>query len=357
MLRLGTFANPNLTLTLILSVALPLHFFAVGFLVLRLGTFRILSVDPDSTTAYVIYNHRETDERIFEALVDSVSTKVRNKHSRGHFLYYHRYHNSTHRLSCRTHPLSPVSRRYGRTVCTTTPSWTLYHILTSFISYSSLPPSPPLPPPLLCLVDMGVQSARPSHRGLFITCLYHTHPSLPFSLVFGRYGRTVCTTIPSWTLYHMLISYSSLPPTLSHLVSPRYGPTVCTTIPSWTLCHILTSSISYSSLPPLPTSLILCICLVDMGVQSARPSHRGLYVHNYIIHIILTPLHLPPFPLFPYVSQLWAYSLHDHPIVDSLRLARENYGDRLFIHPPFFVYSSALLRRIFKLPLPGAYHD
>ena len=50
--------------------------FAVGFLVLRLGTFRILSVDPDSATAYVIYNHRETDERIFEALVDSVSAKV-----------------------------------------------------------------------------------------------------------------------------------------------------------------------------------------------------------------------------------------------------------------------------------------
>ena len=39
--------------------------------------------------------------------------------------------------------------------------------------------------------------------------------------------------------------------------------------------------------------------------------------------------------------------------MDSLRLARENYGDRLFIHPPFFVYSSALLRRLFKLPLPG----
>ena len=52
-------------------------------------------------------------------------------------------------------------------------------------------------------------------------------------------------------------------------------------------------------------------------------------------------------------AKIWAYSLHDHPIVDSLRLARENYGDRLFIHPPFFVYSSALLRRIFKLPLPG----
>ena len=52
-------------------------------------------------------------------------------------------------------------------------------------------------------------------------------------------------------------------------------------------------------------------------------------------------------------AKFWAYSLHDHPIVDSLRLSRENYGDRLFIHPPFFVYSSALLRRIFKLPLPG----
>ena len=52
-------------------------------------------------------------------------------------------------------------------------------------------------------------------------------------------------------------------------------------------------------------------------------------------------------------AKIWAYSLHDHPIVASLRLATENYRDRLFIHPPFFVYSSAILRRLFKLPLPG----
>ena len=45
----------------LLPVVLGLVPFAMafaGFLVLRLGTFRILSVDPDSATAYVIYNHR-----------------------------------------------------------------------------------------------------------------------------------------------------------------------------------------------------------------------------------------------------------------------------------------------------------
>ena len=72
------FSSRDLMETL-LPVVLGLVPFAMafaGFLVLRLGTFRILSVDPDSATAYVIYNHRETDERIFEALVDSVSAKV-----------------------------------------------------------------------------------------------------------------------------------------------------------------------------------------------------------------------------------------------------------------------------------------
>ena len=49
----------------------------------------------------------------------------------------------------------------------------------------------------------------------------------------------------------------------------------------------------------------------------------------------------------------WAYSLAGHPLVDALRLAPENYGDRLFIHPPLFVYSMALLRRVARLPLPG----
>jgi len=49
----------------------------------------------------------------------------------------------------------------------------------------------------------------------------------------------------------------------------------------------------------------------------------------------------------------WDYTLAGHPIVDTLRLAPENYGDRLFIHPPFFVYSMAVLRRLARLPLPG----
>ena len=47
------------------------------------------------------------------------------------------------------------------------------------------------------------------------------------------------------------------------------------------------------------------------------------------------------------------YTIHDKPILDSLRLARENYGDALFIHPPVFVYACMLLRRYLGLSLPA----
>ena len=39
-------------------------------------------------------------------------------------------------------------------------------------------------------------------------------------------------------------------------------------------------------------------------------------------------------------------------IIRQFRLAAENYGDRLFIHPPLFVYLSAALRYGLNIPLP-----
>ena len=53
------------------------------------------------------------------------------------------------------------------------------------------------------------------------------------------------------------------------------------------------------------------------------------------------------------VSKQWNdYSLRGKPIIDSLRLAKENYNDALFIHPPFFVYTSAFLHCYLSVPLP-----
>ena len=53
------------------------------------------------------------------------------------------------------------------------------------------------------------------------------------------------------------------------------------------------------------------------------------------------------------VTKQWSdYSLRGKPIIDSLRLAKENYNDALFIHPPFFVYVSAILYSYFSIPLP-----
>ena len=115
--------------------------------------------------------------------MDSVSTKVRNKQQYLPFLSCLLHTTIPHTTITNLtpplvdtlykpfHPLTPMSlsRRYGRTVCTTIPSWTLYRILTSYHTHTFPPPSPPP----LCLPAMGVQSARPSHRGLPITCLYH----------------------------------------------------------------------------------------------------------------------------------------------------------------------------------------
>lgn len=45
------------------------------------------------------------------------------------------------------------------------------------------------------------------------------------------------------------------------------------------------------------------------------------------------------------------YRLHPHTI-QELHLAEENYSDSIFIHPPLFVYLSAMLHRFCGLPIP-----
>jgi hypothetical protein len=37
------------------------------------------------------------------------------------------------------------------------------------------------------------------------------------------------------------------------------------------------------------------------------------------------------------------YTLRGHELLENYQLAKSNYGDKLFIHPPIFVYLSALL--------------
>jgi hypothetical protein len=54
------------------------------------------------------------------------------------------------------------------------------------------------------------------------------------------------------------------------------------------------------------------------------------------------------------VSENWYdYSLGGKDIISRLRLSRENYDDALFIHPPFFVYSSAVLQKFLGISLPS----
>ena len=46
------------------------------------------------------------------------------------------------------------------------------------------------------------------------------------------------------------------------------------------------------------------------------------------------------------------YSLTSSGIVDIYQLSASNYGDKLFIHPPIFVYTMAVLNYAFQVPLP-----
>lgn len=43
----------------------------------------------------------------------------------------------------------------------------------------------------------------------------------------------------------------------------------------------------------------------------------------------------------------------DKPILTQLRLAKENYNHRLFVHPPIFVYTTALLKQYLLISIPG----
>lgn len=40
-------------------------------------------------------------------------------------------------------------------------------------------------------------------------------------------------------------------------------------------------------------------------------------------------------------------------VIEQYRLAPENYGDQLFIHPPLYVYLCVALKRLLGLSLPG----
>ena len=181
-----------------------------GFLVLRFGTFRVLSVDVAS--ARYVYNHRETDERIFEVRTPP--------------------------------PLASTPFGAAPGLC---------------LTQSLLSTSPFLPPP-------------PAAH------------SLPHSDCATHDGRSLHCFLPA----------------------------LCA-------CASLSLSTAIYLFPPPPPSLFPPLQALVEAVE-ARP---------------------------------WAYSLAGHPLVDALRLAPENYGDRLFIHPPLFVYSMALLRRVARLPLPG----
>lgn len=48
------------------------------------------------------------------------------------------------------------------------------------------------------------------------------------------------------------------------------------------------------------------------------------------------------------------YSLADKGIIERLGLSRDNYGDGIFIHPPLFVYTLAVLKKCVGLSLPSS---
>jgi hypothetical protein len=64
--------------------------------------------------------------------------------------------------------------------------------------------------------------------------------------------------------------------------------------------------------------------------------------------------------LVSYIQQnITDYTLYNKSILNDLGLSKENYNHRLFLHPPFFVYSSAALHHFFTIPLvaiPLLYH-
>eukprot|EP01036_Dinobryon_divergens_P034784 gene34784-44988_t len=84
----------------------------------------------------------------------------------------------------------------------------------------------------------------------------------------------------------------------------------------------------------------------DSHYLGGRSSLFGTYNHRETDEVIFETLVYS-------VGKRWNdYSLRGKPIIDSLRLAKENYNDALFIHPPFFVYTSAFLYYYLSIPLP-----
>ena len=51
-------------------------------------------------------------------------------------------------------------------------------------------------------------------------------------------------------------------------------------------------------------------------------------------------------------SNWWDYSLLGKGTIERLRLSMDNYGDNIFIHPPIFVYTLVILKKLFGFSLP-----
>jgi len=51
-------------------------------------------------------------------------------------------------------------------------------------------------------------------------------------------------------------------------------------------------------------------------------------------------------------ASIWDYSFQGKPVLERFGLAKSNYDDALFIHPPVFVYLSAALAKLLNFSLP-----
>mmetsp|Transcript_31093 Transcript_31093/g.44663 ORF Transcript_31093/g.44663 Transcript_31093/m.44663 type:complete len:657 (-) Transcript_31093:28-1998(-) len=102
-------------------------------------------------------------------------------------------------------------------------------------------------------------------------------------------------------------------------------------------------------------SLILLLFLTRLGTFrelqsnqfiSGRLSLFGRSNHRETDEVIFEAL------THAVIHDISDYSLRGKSIIQELRLSVDNYSDRLFIHPPFFVYLSAFLHSYVGLSLP-----
>jgi hypothetical protein len=96
-------------------------------------------------------------------------------------------------------------------------------------------------------------------------------------------------------------------------------------------------------------SVVLFFFIFRLGTFRRLVSSPTVYHHNETDERIFQEL------VAAVSRNLSDYSLHNKDIMHQLRLSVENYGDRVFIHPPFFVYMSVLMQWLSNgaLQLPG----